>query len=391
MDDLPHLIVDEPKRSKKALAAIIVVSLMILLIPAGVYLISQQTQLVPQAAAPQKSQVLENSLSLSAVSGQAALGGEVGVDILVQADSDSMNLVDTKIKFDPQALKVTKIATTSASKDYFATKWFESSFDNIQGQAVLVGGVPNPGIKTSPGQTLKLATVYFRPQRLGPVSISFEEDSGIYRNSDNINALKKLNNIEVNISEGLSLGPDKLKEDSASSDTLKPNPIFTLISPKGGEDYSYFKPLTIEWNLKDMDKIKTLTLLVNGEPFGEIASNFTNPSRYEWSPQTTLLLPYITLSNTYEIEVTGVSKKGEEIKIRSEGPFGILAREEIIFTLPGESPEGENFGITDASLLLSQFDKQLDQSRVDLNKDGGVNQLDLWLLRKLLLSKGIIK
>lgn len=393
MDDLPHLVVDEPKRSKKALAAITIVSLMIVLIPVGVYLATQRTQLTPQAATQSKPNLPETSLTLKS-EGAAALGGEIAVDVYIRADSDNINLVNTKINFDPQALKVTKIATSSATNTYFATKWLESYFDNNKGQVSLIGGVPNPGVKTNLGdQSLKLATIYFRPQRLGPVSLSFQEGGEILRNSDNLNALQKTNKIDINISEGLSLESDnsKLASSSSSLTQLKPNPNLNLTTPKGGEVFSYFKPITLRWNSKDIDKIKTMSLYMNEQFFGEIAFNFTNNNHYDWSPQTTILLPYITPLNTYEVEITGTNKKGQEFTTRSQGPFGILVKEDIKFSTPSADLNGGNFGINDASLLLSQFGKELDQSKVDINKDGVVNQLDLWLLRQYFTINNIIR
>src|SRR5581483_6061330 len=111
--------------------------------------------------------------------------------------------------------QVSSIDTTGS----FITSWVDQSFDNTLGTLSAIGGVPNPGFKTS-GSDATLETVTFNvlPSASGTTAISFDttsqNPSAIYRNSDNQNIL-----------DTSSLASDTLSINPAPSPT--PNPTST--------------------------------------------------------------------------------------------------------------------------------------------------------------------
>lgn len=420
MDDLPHLIVDEPKRSRKTLVAIIAMSLLVVLIPIGVFLQRERTQVKSQAATEEKVQTPQTSISLLSKSSPIS-DGSISVDVIIKSDLDALNLVSSKIKFDPTALKLEKIATSSAESAstnlFFVTKWLETSYDNQKGTISLVGGIPSPGVKTNLDSSLSLATLIFTPLKTGSTSLSLEDNSSIFRNSDNIDILKTKNSLELNIdalpgSGFAQLSPHpvlksvepKVSPSSSPKATPKtsappaggpsPTPVLNteinLLNPVGGEVFSYIKPVSIGWTSLGVDKIKAISLFLNDEYFGSIAQDIQNTNKFDWTPAQTLLIPYIGIQNTYTIEVVGVNKKGEQVKSKSDGPFGIIAKEEVSLASQSASFQDISLTLTNISQILTNFNKSSEDRRVDLNGDGMVNQIDFWLSRKILLQRGLI-
>lgn len=133
---------------------------------------------------------------------QANVGDkEVAVEVHIRSDSDEVNLLSAKIIFPKEYLKVVRIDTNST----FIKNWVENTFDNNMGTISLIGGIPNPGYKTTLGETGLMATIYFEiinvPQEGGSVVISLDELSAIYRNSDNLNILSDKKGLEIKVEE----------------------------------------------------------------------------------------------------------------------------------------------------------------------------------------------
>lgn len=89
----------------------------------------------------------------------------------------------------------------------FITNWVEQNFDNNAGTVSLVGGVPNPGFQTTVGdKSALMATIVFRPKKVGKGVIGFSDLSAIYRNSDNLNILTIKRDLEIEISRPVPSG-----------------------------------------------------------------------------------------------------------------------------------------------------------------------------------------
>lgn len=389
---LPHLIVEEPKRGVAGTFGVLVLSLMLLGIPVGIFLVSQRTQLAPQAAVTEKVPEVVSGIFLE--SKLSSGGGEIPVDVYVKSPLDTINLVSTQIKFEPSLISIDKIATDAASLNHQAifNKWFEVSFDNDKGQASIISGLPSPGLKTgSPNdEKVYLATVYVKSKKPGPAILQITPDSQILRNSDSINIFKTGNDLALNLS---SVG----NEASASQKPKKPQedeePLIVITNPQAAANYSYFKPIDIIWSSFEAERISQINLYLNGQLLGPINQNLeAADGQFQWQPKDTLALPYIQPTNTYQIEIIGVSKEGVVTKV-SSAPFGILGSEDITGSPPSTETFSQNqLSVSDVSRALSNYlVLPLKDGSLDLNKDEAINELDLFLIRQNLLMRGVVK
>ena len=124
--------------------------------------------------------------------------------------------------------------------------------------------------------------------------------------------------------------------------------------------------------------VSEIKLLINGEAFGPIAQNLeAAKGQFSWQPGESLAVPYIQLANTYQIEMTGVSKNGDTVKSET-GPFGILGSEEIPGIVPNRDTFAQNqLSISDASRLLTDYlVLPLKNKALDFNRDDVINELD---------------
>lgn len=391
-NQLPHLVVGDPQRSPWAIGGIVALSLMVLAIPIGIFLVSERTRVAPQAAVsepapePQTGIILESKLS------PESKGGIIPVDIYVKSSLDPINLAQANLKYDPAFLAVEKIATNAAQiqKTEIFDKWLEVSSNNTSGVATIIAGLSAPGVKTSdqPGGKVYLATLNLRPKTAGSTVLQITSDSLLLRNSDNQNIFQSGSDLVLNISAGLAEPSPKATGKPAVND-----PVIVITSPETASNYSYFKEIEIVWSSFNVEMVSQINLYVNGAFFGPITQNLDAKSgRFSWKPQDSLALPYIQLNNTFMIEIVGIGKKGEVTKVMT-GPFGILGQEEVT----GKAPNPEVFlvnslTIKDSSRLLSNYlVLPLQDKALDFNRDDVINELDFYLLKQNLLGRGIIR
>lgn len=390
--DLPHIIVNEPKRSPWAVGGIVVLSLMVLAIPLGLFLVQQRTQLAPQAAVVEPSPEPATGILLESKLSPEAKGGVIPVDVYVKSSTDPINLASIKLKFNPALLSVDKIATNAAQlqKTELFSKWLEVSNDNNQGLITITAGLPTPGVRTAdqPEGKVYLATINLRPKGTGTAVLQTTSGSLLLRNSDNQNLFQSGSDLILNLM-GAAVGSSP----QASNKPAANQPVIVITSPSTASNYSYFKPIDIIWSSFNVEVIPQLNLYLNGAFFGPISQNIdAKTGKFTWNPKDTLSLPYIQAGNTYEIEIVGIGKNSQSVKSIA-GPFGILGQEEVT----GATPNSQTFlanGLTvdDASRLLSNYlILPLADKSLDLNKDGAINELDFYLLKQNLSARGIIK
>lgn len=386
--ELPHLVVGEEKRSKVGVFGIVVLSLLLLGLPLGIYLVGQRTQLSPQAAVITVTPEIVSGIFMESklTSSSDTL---IPVDIYVKSPLDNINLVNSQFKFDPALVSIEKIATSSAELPQTPAfnKWIESTFDNTKGTAAIIAGTPNPGLKSDSEGKLFLATLYLRPKQTGAAILQIDPNSELLRNSDNVNLFKTGNDLVLNLANVSESTP------SASPRRGAEEPIIVITSPVAAQNYSYFKQLDILWSGFDVDRISQINLFVNGEKLGVVGQNIeASEGKFSWQPQQTLALHYIQPANTYEIEVIGISRNGAVAQART-GPFGILGTETVAGGIPGGATFEQNqLTVTDASRALSGYlVEPLKDASLDLNKDGVINDLDLFLIKQNMIMRGIIK
>lgn len=188
---------------------------------AALFIIKDPTNLLPKAANEDEIDLLTNQLlaatkdssfkatpsetidSVPTVSLSAKLtkqdfkvGEEVAVQILIQSDTDSANLFVAKLKYDPDLLSFQNMDDSGS----VIKNWVERD-TSTAGSISLVGGYPNPGLQTKPEDTTLMATLKFKTLKNGITTISIDEPSAIYRNSDNVNILKVKNNAQISVGD----------------------------------------------------------------------------------------------------------------------------------------------------------------------------------------------
>lgn len=394
VQELPHLVVDEPKRSKAGIFGIVVLSIMLLGLPIGIFLVNQRTQLAPQAAVTQVAPEVVTGIFMESKLSQSG-NQEIPVEIYIKSPVDNFNLVGAQIRFDPSLISMERISTGSAELNQQTpfNKWMEVSFDNEKGTAAIISGLPNPGVKTGSSADDKayLATIYLKPKKAGTAILQMSPQSQIFRNSDNINIFKTGNDLALNLSnvpaEGTPSASPKKNNGTGNGS------VIVLTNPAGALNYSYFKPMEVIWSSFNVERISQINLYVNDEKLGAIAQNLiAAEGKFVWQPKDTLALHYIQPANTYSIEIIGVSKNGDVARMIS-GPFGLSGTEETTGSVPSQESFSQNqLSVTDVSRALTNYlAEPIRDNSLDLNKDGIINALDFYLMRLNLLERGVIK
>src|SRR3989344_71888 len=372
---LPHIYIDEKKRGIVSWIMIIFLSITVLSIPIGVYLVSKRTNILPQAA-NEAPQLLE-SINLETDNNNLSDGAVFPVRVNVRSDAMEANLFAVLLKFPPQNLEVVKVATDSG----LITKWVELDFDNLTGTAKLTGAVPNPGLKTSNNQTFTIATLFFRAKGSAKTAITLDY-AAIYRNSDNQNILKDKKDLGLNInfSAASTPAPPLIEKPNLNSN------ISALIqTPSGGEVYSYYKALSISWNPTNISQVTNLNLYLNGGLYASLGKSLENTGRVLWQPSSNPPLQLITSQNIFQLELHGIDKSKRTFSDLS-GPFGFSAGTDFVSVSSSAAVLNESQKSLDfISKLFSNYNlPQLKNPEVDLNQDRSANDLDLFLLRRAL-------
>lgn len=135
------------------------------------------------------------TFSLTSAVSTVAVPNTIPVQVKVRTDTDQANLFAANISFDKNVFMVTGFDNTNS----FVTQWASQTFDNNNGIINLVGGVPNPGFKTS-GQDALMVTINLQAKSpAASTTIGFDGTSQIFRNSDNANILAGMNNLSVQV------------------------------------------------------------------------------------------------------------------------------------------------------------------------------------------------
>lgn len=389
---IPHFYVDEKKRSIKVIIGIIFLSFLILSVPLGVFLANQKTNFLPQASKGNPN-IPESSLTLSTENGPVNIDQLFKVNINLKSGLDEANLVSANINFSNDSLKMVRIERDST----FAKQWVSYSFDNISGTVYLIAGAPNPGVKTTGNiSSFTLASLIFKAKKPSLANITINgQTSAILRNSDNKNILQKTNILTINVN-------DKNGNPSSIPDIPEKSTTFNVMTPVGGKVYSYYQPVKISWDPATINRVIAVSLYLNGENFGRITSNLDPKDNfYEWNPAQTILLPYITSKNTFQVGVTAITRDGRIIIGFNDGPFGISASTGFLSTATSSAVinnekadlnSDNKVDIYDISILLSNFNTNNPKNpKADLNRDGKIGEIDLFLMRKLMVAQGLIK
>lgn len=404
-EQLPHLnIEDNPnKQSKKKVFLIAVFSFLLLSLPVSVYLVQQQQQLASKAS-NEEVVPLEKSISLITPTQSIGQGQLFPVDIVIRSDNQSVNMASVKITFNPSKVKVAELLTNNAqtqNKVFFGKYWLSKGYDNDKGEITLISGAPKPGIQTKPGgQTFLLAQIRFLTISEGQADLTITPETTLFSNTDGSKLDLLKNNLTVSIQKDAALpgsGSEGGYKGSIASRFSEMQPSSAIkeqiieLSPRAGEVFFYFRPLDLKWS-GEADKIKSLILYLNGEPYGVIAENLPNNGSYTWIPSLSIPLPMVIPENTYSFQIVSLTKNNQENKSTATMPFGIISDPNGKITPPDFQPKtAETLTIDSASEILSRWGEKLTQdSALDINNDWVINYLDWYLLRKNLFVKDLV-
>lgn len=387
----PPNVTSRPLFSKRSIASVLGLLLLLLGMPLGVYLSIQQTNFLPKAAVSQLPTRPQVSFMLETPKAALVAGQTIKVDVLVRSDLDEANLLVAKLKFPTELISVEKIDSQTES---VVSRWVESRYDNQTGEISLVGGILSPGLKTVAGKKYILTSIVFKARAAGVADLEFDTaGSMIFRNSDSSNIIASREGLTINVT-GRQVGVEKVASSSATEleDSIK------IISPNGGEVYSYNSPIEIKW--EGTQENISASLLLNGLILGKIGSNLPNTGVFSWVPEQSLPVVFINSNNTFQIQISGQTKSGVVVSDQSDGPFGIaLNPSQNLQSSTISTEEAVDFNkdkkvdFTDLSLLFANYNKPFDSNRAkfDLNKDSAVNDIDLYFLMNFLVKNSLIQ
>jgi hypothetical protein len=402
----PSLSQPHSKLPKGFILSVLFFTIFMLTVPLGVYLVQQRTNFLPQAST--SNQTLETNLSFEAEPQKE--NGELSVKVLISSDQDGVNLINSQIQFPVESLAVDSIGTDKLEDQVggarVSRKWIEKKFDNSLGTVSLLLAIPD-GLKTEPGKKFEVAVINFKAKSQGPARITFAESSALYKITDNSKVLLPKKDLYLTLAYISSDIKEKRIDCQVKPECLDAKPAcqipepaegwcgedkssLGLLSPNGGETFSYKSAIPITWESQNVDNIE-ISLLLNGNLLGKIATASAASKSFSWNPLQTLTYAFIYPFNAFQIQLDSTTPGGEEIIKVSEGPFSISLEDRgpessgsaKIVNGNGDLNSDRVVDLIDLSILISNFKReQLLNTKADLNGDNLVNDIDIWLLHK---------
>ncbi|OGE16191.1 hypothetical protein A3F00_03295 [Candidatus Daviesbacteria bacterium RIFCSPHIGHO2_12_FULL_37_11] len=369
---------------------------------------NQLEQLYPKKESKAVSDLTGATFSLGTQTIDVVEGQQIPVDILVRTDTHKANLFSVKLNYDKDKLEVLSIDTTGS----FITTWVERVFDNTLGKASIIGGVPKPGFSTT-GTDAAMARLIFRAKVPGSAQISYDINSAIYRNTDNVNFLTSTTGLTLNI--------------QTTVPTPTPTPTFptpTLIPPTPTEvplptPTPVPAPCSLSsgfWisgqNPANEGSIVTLTTIGTGDCSGkqvafEIREDddflgfdpvLINPSN------STFIADTASTSWVAEYQPDGfdgindppeysfiASLTDGTSSINSAQPQLQVSRLPTTIFKKGDANRDGNVDLQDLSVMFSYwFDTANFPDEIDINTDGIINTFDFSSMLLILVSEGVI-
>ena len=199
-----------PRASERGIAHLLILIILALGLAGGLYLVSNPQIFQPKASAPLPLGP-EVSFALRADKNEYSINSSAIVTLYVRSDHDLANLFNAKINFNKDLLEVTEITPTGT---FIGTaNIIENTYDNNAGTISIVGTIPNPGGKTTTGESAAtIGNIYFKiKSQPGTASITFDNSSQIISNSDNLNIIAQLHNgdheLNITINPAASSSP----------------------------------------------------------------------------------------------------------------------------------------------------------------------------------------
>lgn len=189
--------------NQRGFAPILIIILILLAgLALGVYLVQQRTNIFPKASVSDPIGP-ETSLSLSGNTATLVAGMDTTIHILVRSDIEAANIFSAQISYPANLLEIVSSNSSVNDSTYIPIEeddWLEEYIDNNNGKASFIGGLPDPGYRTSPTTgSVKLISLTFRAKGTGSGEITLDGTSAIYSNSTSENILTTTRNIAIAI------------------------------------------------------------------------------------------------------------------------------------------------------------------------------------------------
>jgi hypothetical protein len=346
------------------------------------------------------------------------VGSQFPVQLVAKTDTDAANLFTAKIKFDPTKLKIVSIDTNNS----FVTNWVEEFYSNTTGTISLTGGVPTPGYKTT-GQFALMATINF--QALAPVTntiISFDNNSAIFRDADNVNILATKTNASLSVVASSSTPVPTPSATPVASSVPTSQPT-TSTTPPPVPDTVACSLTSASWSSNQsvpQGTLLTLTVTGTGDCSGkqvsfEVRENDslleggvdedarTQPANATFNGTTA------STTWTSEYAVDGLfgmfdpseyffnaTIVGDTQVLRSTNPL-VSVTQLATSILYGDGNRDGIVDLVDLSLLFSNYCASTTNCKtsiptyIDFNSDNLINVFDFSQMRNTLIQKGIIR
>jgi len=315
------------------------------------------------------------------------------VDIYARTDIDATNLFAAKIKFPTDLLEVSEINTRDSQT--FIKNWgVENYYDNLKGDISIVGGVPDPGIKTDPKSPAYLmASIIFNAKKEGIAKLTFSDASAIYNNSANINIISAKRGIDVNIKPAPSPSPSPINSTALDCSSTAITESILGKYPSGETAY-VVKSGAVTSLVADYSPANAQ---ITWQIIGDRLSNTLTDNALSWTApvNNTNSQQKITIKSTVKLDNNSVSCPDLLVLLDLPISTSPPPSPAVIVGQPkrdGDVNSDGKINLVDMSVLLTDFNKERGfRELIDMNDDKKINAFDFSLHRKLLLELGVIK
>ncbi len=165
------------------------------------------------------------TLVLEPATQTTAPDGSFTLTIRLNTGGQDVNTVAGNLVYDPTAVTPQSIDTTGS----FVTIWFENNIASSNGEVRLTGSVPSPGVN---GNNLLFARVNFTANQAATTQISFDDDSAVFRDNDNVDILGDTTGSVITITDAsITPSPTGIPTSSPGTPTPTALPDAGIISP----------------------------------------------------------------------------------------------------------------------------------------------------------------
>ena len=199
-------------------------------------------------------------LMLSPSTASFDVGQTFNVRVEVNPDGESVNAVETALKFDADKLTVTALSKTGSAFSLWTT---EPEFLNSAGTINFGGGSPTPFSKTS-----TILTITFKAKAVGTAEVSFTEGSVLAADGKGTDVLAAMKKSTYTIAEAEVVPPQPTGD-------LPPAP--DVESSSHPDENAWYQENTAEFTWKIPNGVDTVRLLLGSKPDSTPTVPYTPP------------------------------------------------------------------------------------------------------------------